>query len=292
MPPEFERLRKKTERNLRILLGKGGYPPVIYRAVRYSVFAGGKRVRPLLALLAGRACGLSVAEVMPAACAIEMIHTYSLIHDDLPAMDDDDFRRGKPASHKKFGEANAILAGDALLTKAFETMAGGMSGRIRPEHALAAASELAAAAGIEGMVGGQAADMLFEGKKVSKKQLELIHSRKTGAIIQACVTVPAILSGACGQRLRLWGKFGKKIGLAFQIADDILDVAAESENLGKTAGKDVKKGKATYPAVYGLKKSRETASKLTLEAKNILGKIMGNTEGLERLTDFIINRKS
>jgi geranylgeranyl diphosphate synthase, type II len=271
----------------RYLRGSGGRTGIIYKAVRYSVFAGGKRVRPILVLLAGRACGLPDAAVMPAACAIEMIHTYSLIHDDLPAMDNDDFRRGKPTSHRKFGEANAILAGDALLTKAFETM---MLCGCEPQNLIKAAMKLAGAAGIAGMVGGQAADMLFEGKKVSKAQLALIHRKKTGAMLSACVEVPAILAGASGRQLALWSAFGDRIGLAFQIADDILDATADSKKLGKTAGKDAKSGKATYPKLYGLEISREKLAHLTYEAKKILGMMHKNTAALAEFTDLLAGR--
>ena len=288
----LSRLKARLDKQLlKYLRSKNEFPRVIYEAVRYSAAAGGKRIRPVLMLLAGRACGLSDAGIMPAACAIEMIHTYSLIHDDLPAMDDDDMRRGRPTSHKKFGEANAILAGDALLTKAFEVfMLCAETGEIRPEAVIKAAAMLANAAGIDGMVGGQAADILFEGKSAGKKQLSLIHSRKTGALIKAAVSIPAVLSEKQAGNIRLWAAFGEKIGLAFQVADDILDVTGESAGLGKTAGKDAKAGKATYPAVYGLEASRKIAAKLALEAKEILCKINGDTAALSRVVDYIVGR--
>jgi geranylgeranyl diphosphate synthase type II len=290
---QIKRLQQKI--NFRLagyLRAKNEFPSVIYKAARYSVSAGGKRIRPVLMLLAGRACGLDYKDLMPAACAMEMIHTYSLIHDDLPAMDDDDTRRGKPTSHIKFGEAFAILAGDALLTKAFEVfMLCVKNKKIDPLGAVKAAAMLANAAGIDGMVGGQAADILSEGRKISKKRLAFIHSRKTGALIRAAVTIPAVLSGKPENTVKLWAKFGDKIGLAFQVADDILDVTAASAKLGKTAGKDAKTRKATYPAFYGLEQSSKIAAKLALEAKELLCKINGNTKALAWVVDYIVNRK-
>jgi geranylgeranyl diphosphate synthase, type II len=289
---QVRQLRERIDKQLvKYLRAKNGFPPVIFEAVRYSVSAGGKRIRPVLMLLAGRACGLKYEAIMPAACAMEMIHTYSLIHDDLPAMDDDDTRRGRPTSHVKFGEANAILAGDALLTKAFEIfMLCAGNRKIKPAAVIKAAAILAKSAGINGMVGGQAADILFEGKKTGKKQLSFIHSRKTGELIKAAVTIPAVLSGKPGKIISRWKVFGGKIGLAFQVADDILDVTGASDKLGKTAGKDAKTGKATYPALYGLEESRKIAAKLALEAGRILCKINGDTRELEWLVDYIINR--
>jgi geranylgeranyl diphosphate synthase type II len=289
---QVRQLRERIDKQLvKYLRAKNGFPPVIFEAVRYSVSAGGKRIRPVLMLLAGRACGLQSEAIMPAACAMEMIHTYSLIHDDLPAMDDDDTRRGRPTSHVKFGEANAILAGDALLTKAFEIfMLCAGNRKIKPAAVIKAAAILAKSAGINGMVGGQAADILFEGKKTGKKQLSFIHSRKTGELIKAAVTIPAVLSGKPGKIVRSWMGFGGKIGLAFQVADDILDVTGAPDKLGKTAGKDAKTGKATYPALYGLEESRKIAAKLALEAKKILCKINGDTRALAELTDYIVER--
>jgi geranylgeranyl diphosphate synthase type II len=203
------------------------YPPVIYDAMRYSLFAGGKRVRPILTLLSAKICGLKYIDVMPAACAMEMIHTYSLIHDDLPAMDDDDLRRGKPTSHKKFGEAVAILAGDALLTKAFETaLLCGKNKKIKPASVIAAVSEMADGAGVKGMIGGQVVDITSEGKKISNKTLSYLHRCKTGALIRASVVMGALLSGADSKQVSLFRSFGEKIGLAFQIVDDVLDVTS------------------------------------------------------------------
>jgi geranylgeranyl diphosphate synthase type II len=289
---KIEKIQKLVDRYLSAALpAKNRRPRVIYDAVRYSVFAGGKRIRPVLLLLAARACGLRTADALPAAAALEMIHTYSLIHDDLPAMDDDDFRRGKPSSHKKFGEANAILAGDALLTKAFEVfMLCAQSKRIKPENTVKAAAMLAKAAGIDGMAGGQAADMFFEGRKISKEQLLFIHSRKTGALIKSAVTIPAVLAGKPSRITALWARFGEKIGLAFQVSDDILDATATSVRLGKTAGKDARKHKATYPLLFGLAESRKIARKLSLEAGKILCKINEDTKALKWLADYVTDR--
>lgn len=293
MKNRIDRLRRVIDKQLlKYLAEKKEFPAVIYKAVRYSVAAGGKRIRPVLMLLSGRACGLKYADVMPAACAMEMIHTYSLIHDDLPAMDDDDTRRGKPTSHVKFGEANAILAGDALLTKAFEVlMLCGKRPKIKAENVIKASSMLAKAAGMDGMAGGQAADILYEGHKTGRKKLAMIHSRKTGALITAAAAIPAVLAGKPDRLIEMWRSFGAKIGLAFQVADDILDVAGTTIKLGKTAGKDAKTNKATYPALYGMKASAAIAAKLSLEAKRILCRINGDVKDLIWLVDFIINRK-
>ncbi|MCE5301142.1 MAG: polyprenyl synthetase family protein [Spirochaetia bacterium] len=263
------------------------YPAVIYRAMRYSVFAGGKRLRPILALLAAKACGVPERRAMPAACALEMIHTYSLIHDDLPAMDDDDLRRGKPTSHKKFGEAIAILAGDALLTKAFETV---LCARVEPQLAVEAASEIARASGVSGMVGGQALDMESGGKRLGKKELDILHSKKTGALITASLVSGAILAGADTVQRRLFRNFGGKLGLAFQITDDILDVTGNEKQMGKRLRKDKSSGKNTYPAIYGLKESRKKAEQLVVEARAILGKIKGDISGLEQVAQFVLDR--
>ncbi len=262
-------------------------PQKIYEAMRYSLLAGGKRLRPTLCIATCELTGGTLEMAMPTACALEMIHTMSLIHDDLPAMDNDDLRRGMPTSHVKFGEATAILAGDALLTKAFEMFTYGPA---TDKAKVLAIAELAKAAGAEGMVGGQAADMIAEGKKADKNTLDYIHKHKTGALIAASITCAAILCGANSKKTALFKKFGEKIGLAFQIADDILDIIADPKKLGKTKGKDQAKGKLTYPAVYGLEKSREEAKKLILEAKYILGKIGCRADDLSALADYFIER--
>ncbi|HRU40121.1 MAG TPA: polyprenyl synthetase family protein, partial [Candidatus Goldiibacteriota bacterium] len=291
---ETAALKAAVEKSLKKYLESGGgFPAVIFRAVNYSVNAGGKRIRPLLMLLAGRALSLKPDDLMPAACAIEMIHTYSLIHDDLPAMDNDDLRRGKPTCHVKFGEANAILAGDALLTLAFKTiLSTRATARIKTANIIRAASLLAEAAGIRGMVGGQAADMIYEGKKTGIRILSEIHKRKTGALIRAAVLIPAVLSGADRKTEKNFEAFGDKIGLAFQVADDILDITSSSQKLGKTAGKDIKKRKSTYPAIYGIEKSRQIAGKLMLEAKRILCKIKGDTGALRRMAEYVVFREN
>ncbi|HDQ26086.1 MAG TPA: polyprenyl synthetase family protein [bacterium] len=274
-------------------LGKPRFPSVLHKSMRYSLFAGGKRLRPILAILTAQACSAPYSRVLPAACGLEMIHTYSLIHDDLPAMDNDDMRRGIPTCHVKFGEAAAILAGDALLTKAFELIA--LNGRVKgvtPAAAVNAAAEIGAAAGADGMVGGQVVDMLFEGRRVTPKELSFIHSHKTGALITASITAAAMLAGAGEAKIRHFRGFGEKIGLAFQIADDILDITGDEKKLGKTKGKDLKAGKATYPGLFGIEKSREKAENLVLEALRISGKI-GNNKGVRALSElarFFVSR--
>ncbi|MCX8093059.1 MAG: polyprenyl synthetase family protein [Candidatus Goldbacteria bacterium] len=285
-------LIKKINKNLsNYLKSKFEFPPIIYKAVRYSVFAGGKRIRPVLLLLTAKSCGLSIKSVMPVACGIEMIHTYSLIHDDLPAMDNDDYRRGKLTSHKKFGEAIAILAGDALLTKAFETICN-CKRFFSSDKIIKIIKLIADAAGINGMVGGQVADILFENKPISKKTLQFIHSHKTGALIKASILSGAILSDTVDNKeLKLWNKLGEIVGMIFQITDDILDITSTTKKLGKTAGKDIKQKKATFPAVYGLNRSRQIVSNLLLEAKKILYKIKKPTEDILNLIEYISIRE-
>lgn len=271
------------------LLPQKGHPARIYKAMQYSVFAGGKRLRPILCLMAAKACGLPYKGALPAACALEMIHTYSLIHDDLPAMDNDDLRRGRPTCHKKFDEATAIMAGDALLTKAFETALSASGNKKTHKTALAAAMEIAKGAGAEGMVGGQMADIENEGKKHTKKALFYIHGHKTGSLITASVVSGAVLAGAGPEKVKLFRTFGEKLGLAFQIADDILDETGDEKMMGKKLRKDSGAGKLTWPAVFGLDNSRKKAYKLLFEAKEILGKI-DNTAGLCALADMFVNR--
>ncbi len=283
-------IREAVSRSLDDWLpGASDAPTRLHESMRYSVLAGGKRIRPILAILACRAVGGTDAEAMPAACAIECIHTYSLIHDDLPAMDDDDFRRGKPSNHKAFDEATAILAGDALLTIAFEIIgtqtadAGVASGVAR---------EVARAAGWAGMVGGQMADLLAEGAEPSEEALHFIHERKTGALIRASVRCGAIAGGATDEQLAALTTYGRNVGLAFQIADDILDETATTEQLGKTAGKDKASKKLTFPAVHGLEQSRAEAGCLVAEAKTALAELGRTAEPLCKLAEFIISRTS
>ncbi|HEY7913739.1 MAG TPA: farnesyl diphosphate synthase [Blastocatellia bacterium] len=267
-------------------------PEQIHRAMRYSLLGGGKRIRPVLTLAAGEAFGAATGELMPAACAVEMIHCYSLIHDDLPAMDDDDLRRGRPTCHKVFGEAIAILAGDALLTHAFRvladhTLAGDATRQVRVIR------EVASAAGtVNALIGGQVADIENEGEQVSADTLEYIHRSKTGAMISASVVVGGIIAGASQSQIEQLRAYGERIGLAFQIADDILDVTSTSEQLGKTAGKDAAAHKATYPAIFGLKASEDRARKLVIEAIEIISSLGINGEILEEVARLIIARKS
>lgn len=232
-------------------------PPEIYNAVHYSVFAGGKRIRPILCLAAAEACGGELAPAMPVACALELIHTYSLIHDDLPAMDNDDFRRGKPTSHKVFGEDIAILAGDALLTEAFVLLSRPEKARFSAAKRLAAVHEIAHAAGIAGMVGGQALDLLAEKTKSNEEVLYEMHRRKTGALIVASVKAGAIIANADAGKIQALADYGLNIGLAFQIADDILNVEGDRDLMGKGTGSDVARGKVTYPSLLGMVQAKE-----------------------------------
>lgn len=266
-------------------------PETISRAVRYSLFAGGKRLRPMLVLASAEAVGGLVEDALPAAAAFEMIHTYSLIHDDLPAMDDDSLRRGKPTSHVVFGEAIAILAGDALQTHAFRILADGESS-VPAERRLRAVALLADAAGASGMVGGQVADLEAEGQPVSSDGLEFIHRHKTGALIHAASEVGAVVGGGSDEHVAHLARYGESIGLAFQIIDDILDVTGSAETLGKSAGKDVKAGKATYPHVHGIKNARERASELVTGALEELAPFGDRAEPLSRLAQRILDRDS
>jgi geranylgeranyl diphosphate synthase type II len=267
-------------------------PEQLHRAMRYSLLAGGKRLRPALVLSAGEAFGAETDDLMPAACAIEMIHTYSLIHDDLPAMDNDDLRRGRPTCHKAFGEAVAILAGDALLTQAFRVLAADAPGRIA-ERQVRVIREIATAAGtVDALIGGQIVDIESEGKPVGSATLEYIHRAKTGAMICASVVVGGIVAGAGEQQIDKLRGYGERIGLAFQIADDILDVTSTSEQLGKTPGKDQAASKATYPAIHGIEESIARARELVTEAVEIASSLGVETQVLEELARFIIARNS
>ena len=282
-----------VDRALDRFLPRESAPPAsLHKAMRYSVFAGGKRLRPVLVAAGAEAVGGTLEAVMPAACAVEMIHTYSLIHDDLPAMDNDDFRRGVPTSHKVFGEAIAILAGDALLTLAFRLLAnsspaGGEAGRLRDMLI-----EVADAAGSSGMVGGQVADIECEGRVASAVIVDYIHTHKTAALIRASIRSGAILAGASSAELKALGVVGDSLGLAFQIMDDILDITATSEELGKTAGKDQAQQKATYPAVHGIEASRRRAQALVADAHAALAPFGERALPLRALGTFIIERKA
>jgi geranylgeranyl diphosphate synthase type II len=280
------------DRELERLVPSEGIPPqTIHRAMRYSLFAGGKRVRPVLCMEAARAVTEAPDGIETAACALEFVHTYSLVHDDLPALDNDDYRRGKLTSHKVFGEAMAILAGDALLTLAFETLASMNSVSDRRKTQIIA--ELATAAGtVGGMIAGQVADLEGEGKEPDPHLLESIHRAKTGALLRASVRMGAIYAGADGGQLDAISRYGQHIGLAFQIIDDILDVEQSSESLGKTAGKDAQQHKITFPAVYGLEESRGMAERERVSAHESIAMLGTRAERLRELADLIVQRKS
>jgi len=287
-----ERTRAVDEALERSLPPETAPPETVHRAMRYSVFAGGKRLRPVLVIAGAEAVGGAMDDVMSTACAMELIHTYSLVHDDLPAMDDDDFRRGRPTSHKVFGDAMAILAGDGLLTLAFrllaENLRPGMDGRVLRDVLV----EVAEAAGTGGMVGGQVADLEAEGRQVTPEALDYIHLHKTAALIRASIRSGAALCGATPAQLQALAVAGTSLGLAFQIVDDILDVTGTTEQLGKTAGKDQVQQKATYPAIHGLAASRARAEALMAEALGALQPFGPPAEPLRALGRFILDRKA
>jgi len=282
--------QKRVERQLDRRLPPETQPPeTIHRAMRYSVFAGGKRIRPILCLAAAEAVGDEAPGAEAAACALELVHTYSLIHDDLPALDNDDFRRGRPTCHKQFGEAIAILAGDALLTLAFEVLANAEASdavRVR------LAAELGAAAGtVGGMIAGQVADLEGEGKPATAELLETIHRAKTGALLAASVRMGAICAGASEEQLDALTRYGRHVGLAFQIVDDLLDVEQSSERLGKTAGKDAQRQKITFPAVYGLPASHRMAEQQIQAGLRELEPLGERARRLRELAELILNRQ-
>ncbi|MHC1762702.1 MAG: polyprenyl synthetase family protein [Verrucomicrobiia bacterium] len=273
----------------RLLPSERSKPETIHKAMRYSLFAGGKRMRPALCLGAAEACGGRQTDAMPLACAVECIHTYSLIHDDLPAMDNDDFRRGKPTNHKVFGEGVAVLAGDALLTQAFE-IAAQCKGWPRYSHQ-AIVLELAKASGSRQLIAGQVADLEAEGKRIAEKELRFIHERKTSALLCCAVRLGGMSANCAPARLAALTRFGYYVGLAFQVIDDILDVTQSSEQLGKTAGKDAAAQKATYPAIVGLDRSRVIAKRLTQQAFDALRPFRGSAGTLEELAKFLLERQ-
>ncbi len=260
-------------------------PARLHEAMRYSVFAGGKRLRPILCLASTEAAGGAADAALAAAAAIECLHTYTLIHDDLPAMDDDDLRRGRPTSHKVFGEANAILAGDCLLTLAFEILAD------TPQSGPLAA-ELARAAGSRGVAGGQYEDLAAEGAPPDPDRVRYIHEHKTARLIEAACRMGGICAGAGGAELRALDDYGRSAGLAFQIADDILNATATAEQLGKAAGSDAKRGKMTWVAWRGLDGARADAAELVLQAQRALDKLPGPTEPLHAIAEFIVRREA
>lgn len=263
---------------------------VVYEAMEYSLFAGGKRLRPILMTEMCRICGGDLEEVMPFACAMEMIHTYSLIHDDLPAMDNDDLRRGMPTSHIKFGEANAILAGDALLNRAFEAVTE-YSGD-NPARALRAAHMLAESSGTEGMIGGQIIDLQSEGKEISVDELKNLHILKTGAIIRSACTIGALIGGASEREILAADEFAINLGTAFQIRDDILDVIGDEAELGKPIGSDAEKSKNTYVSLLGLERSERLVNEYSDKAKAALDIFGSRADFLRELTDYLVKREN
>lgn len=282
--------RKEIDRALnRYLPRESARPATIHKAMRYSLFAGGKRLRPILSLAAAEACGGKTAAALPLACALECIHTYSLIHDDLPSMDNDDLRRGRPTCHKAFSEGIAILAGDALLTIAFEIVAKANPGaRYRLRDVL---QEIAIGAGSRKLIAGQVADLEAEGKNIPRAELRYIHKNKTAALLATSVRLGAMSADASAQELAALTNFGRALGLAFQVIDDILDVTQTSEKLGKSAGKDVAAQKATYPAVIGLEKSRAEAKRLTSRAHAALAPFGARAHMLRALASYLLERE-
>jgi geranylgeranyl diphosphate synthase type II len=291
LPSFFEEDLQAVDAALQKFLPAESTPPTsIHNAMRYSVFAGGKRVRPILCLESARIFTNDVAAAMYPGCAVEFIHTYSLIHDDLPALDNDDLRRGKPTCHKQFGEAAAILAGDALLTLAFETIA---AAPVNADRCVRIVTEIATSAGtVNGMVGGQVADLEAEGKDVEPQMLEYIHRSKTAALIRASITAGAICAGATDEDVARLRRFGETIGWAFQVTDDILDIEESSAALGKTAGKDLAQKKATYPSVFGLERSHQIAKELSEKAIAELEIFGEKATRLREIAEFLVYRRA
>jgi geranylgeranyl diphosphate synthase, type II len=276
----------------RVLPPETAEPVTIHRAMRYSVLAPGKRLRPILVIAGAEAVGGRADAVLDTACALELIHAYSLIHDDLPAMDDDDYRRGRLTSHKVFGEAMAILAGDALLTLAFRLAATNAARVAPPALVGAVVVEIADAAGTGGMVGGQVVDIESEGKSISPEMLDYIHLHKTAALIRASLRVGALLAGGPAEHVEAISRAGRALGLAFQIVDDILDVEGSLAQLGKSAGSDERKQKATYPSLHGLPASKQRARELIEETKRLLIPLGSSAEPICALADFVFERRS
>ena len=283
--------QKQIDRALDRYLPKTKVKPLtLHKAMRYSLFAGGKRLRPILCLAAAEACRGKITDALPLACALECIHTYSLVHDDLPSMDNDDYRRGRPTCHKVFGDGIAVLTGDALLTIAFEIVS--MAKPARRYDMSTLLREIAVAAGSQRLIAGQVADLEAEGRDVKRDQLRFIHENKTAAILKSSVRLGAMSANADAKKLRAVTQFGRGLGLAFQVIDDILDVTQTSEILGKSAGKDIAARKATYPAVIGLEKSRAEARRLTRQAHDALSVFRsGEAEPLHALANYLLERE-
>ena len=296
MTPDFDLKQYLEARRLMVeealegaLPQQDGPETRVVEAMRYSLFAGGKRLRPILCLAASEAVGGDLKAAMPAGCALEMIHTYSLIHDDLPAMDDDDLRRGKPTNHKVFGEAIAILAGDGLLTEAFVLLSDYNS--LLPERAVQVIGVIAEAVSYRGMVGGQVVDILSQNKRADLETVQQMHSRKTAALIAAATESGALTGKGSEAQVAALARYGRAIGLAFQIADDILDIEGDTELLGKTTGADEARGKVTYPAAVGLERSRQTANEMVNDALTALEGFDDRANPLRSLANYIITRK-
>lgn len=288
----LDRWAKRVEEELDRLVPESSEPPEIFEIMRYSLFAGGKRLRPVLCMAGCEAVGGNPEFILPAACALECIHSYSLIHDDLPAMDDDDLRRGMPTSHKVYGEAAAILAGDGLQALAFELMANErMGAEVSPERHVKAIRMVADAAGATGMVGGQLLDIRANGRVSGVAHLEEIHRRKTGALLRVSVCLGGLLGGGDTSQMEALHVYGEKIGLAFQIVDDILDVEGDEVLMGKPTGSDEGLNKATYPALYGMETSKQLAHATCEEALGALEIFPKKAPELESLAHFIILRR-
>ncbi len=298
--PDFDLKRYLSERKQVVEEALERYAPApvgleknVAEASRYSLFAGGKRLRPILCLAAADVCGADHEPVLPAACALEMIHTYSLIHDDLPAMDNDDFRRGRLTNHKVFGEAMAILAGDALLTEAFSLLAdAGHAEKIPADRLIRVIAVIARASGYRGMVGGQVIDLESETREVDLATVEYMHVRKTGALITASLEAGAILGGGSEQQIGALNRYGHHLGLAFQITDDLLDIEGDPDVMGKASGSDAAKNKKTYPALMGLAQTRETASTHVEVAVAALTEFDGKAEPLRAIARYLLIRKA
>lgn len=268
------------------------YPSILFESMRYSVFAGGKRLRPILAIATTESLGRDIKDVMPVACCLEFIHTYSLIHDDLPAMDNDDLRRGKPTNHKVFGDAMAILTGDALLTIAFEIITKDRQyiKKIGADTLLTVIYEISKAAGYDGMIAGQVVDLENEGKEIDSFTLDFMHKHKTGALITAAIRTGAIISKASKKDLEILTEYGQKIGILYQIVDDILDITGDSKSLGKPVGSDLKNKKSTYPSYYGLDKAKTLAENQAYEAIKTIEDYSGDKTFFVEFVKFILNR--